>query len=529
MMRGLRSVASVALVALATPLALAACSRSNSSDAHGHDHGDQGQARGGDADHGHAEDGPDPIAITRWAGGHELFVELTPPAPDREVAYAAHVTRLSDFKPVEKGSFTVRFERAGATLGQATAKTVSRAGIYIFRAKAPEAGSYELSMSYQHGDEEVTFDCGTIAVGDAPAPDPPRPGMAFLKEQQWRIPFATDWAVARAIAREVELPAVVEPAGTDRLTISAPTSGRFFHNPKLKLAEGLHIDKNALIGRIAPTVAGDDYTRLTLAVDESRLGKQQAERELKRIEPLVKDGLLPDKRIIDTRNDIERHDAQLRAARERLARVTAPQGKGGLALRSSLEGVVTEILVPNGEPVEPGQSLLRIGGEQSRWVRARFVARPDEPMLDARAVAVRTPGGKRLELEGRARLLSSHPTVDPRTQLATFIAEVSGGDHGESSHELRTGTHVVLLIQVGKKEQRLTVPKSAVVDINTRRYVFVQTGGEEFEKRRVVLGDSDGAFVHVVEGVEDGERVVTRGGYDIHLASIMGQVESHRH
>ena len=241
------------------------------------------------------------------------------------------------------------------------------------------------------------------------------------------------------------------------------------------------------------------------------------------------DGLLPAKRVIDTQNDIERRGAQLRSARERLARVVSPGGKGGLRVKSSLEGVVTEIMVAHGEPVEPGQVLLRIGGEHSRWVRARFVARPDEPLLDARAVAVRTAAGKRLDLKGRARLLSTHPTVDPRTQLATFIAEVSGNDHDEASHELRTGTHVVLLIQVGKKQERLTVPRSAVNDINTRRYVFVQTGGEEFEMRRVVVGASDGDFVHVVSGVEEGERVVTKGGYDVHLSSVMGQVESHRH
>jgi len=430
---------------------------------------------------------------------------------------------------VTKGEFTVRFNQGDRVIAQASVDGVARAGIFTPEGKAPATGDYDLTMTYRNGDTSVEFDCGTVSVGESPVKEPPRPSLSFLKEQQWRIPFATGWATERAIAREIELPAMVEPAGTDRLTISAPTSGRFFHNPKLKLAEGLHIESGDLVGRISPTVAGDDFSRLTLAVDEARIAKQQAERELKRIRPLVDEGLLPQKRLIDEQNRIDTQTAKLRAASDRLARVVAPGGKGGLSVKSSLAGVVTELLVANGEPVEPGQTLLRIGGERSRWVRARFVARPDEPMLDARAVAIRTPGGKRIDLKEHGRLLASHPTVDPKTQLATLIAEVSGDNLGDSSHALRSGTPVVLLIQVGTKAERLTVPTAAVVDINTRKYVFVQSSGEEFEKRRVVVGDRDGDVVHVISGIEAGERVVTKGGYDIHLSSIMGQVESHRH
>lgn len=498
---------------------LGACRESGSE--HAHDHGHSA---------GQGEDAAETISITRWADGYELFVELDAPRPGQLVSYHAHVTRLVGYDPVVTGSFEARFERDGASLAVARVDGVARPGIFAPEGKAPDApGTYRLTMIYRDGERAVAFDGGEIVVGADHAAAPPPASLSFLKEQQWAIDFATVEATLRPLAREVELPAIVEPAGTDRLTVSAATSGRFFHNPDVKLAEGLHIDSGTLVGRIAPTVAGDDFSRLRLAVDEARIAKEQAERERDRVAPLVADGLLPNKRLIEAANAIETQRAKLRVARERIARVTAPGGKGGLGVKVDLGGVVTEILVANGEPVEPGQSLLRIGGERTRWVRARFVARPDEPLFDARAVAVRTPSGDRLDLGGRARLLSSHPTVDPRTQLATFIAEVDADDHGESSHELRSGSHVVLVVQVGERRERLAIPASAVVDINTRRYVFVQLGGESFDKRRVTLGDRDGEFVEVLEGVTSGERVVVAGGYDIHLASIMGQVESHRH
>ena len=73
------------------------------------------------------------------------------------------------------------------------------------------------------------------------------------------------------------------------------------------------------------------------------------------------------------------------------------------------------------------------------------------------------------------------------------------------------------------------MPREAVIEINTRPYVFVQADGEHFERRAVTVGREDGPWLEIASGVKKGERVVSKGGYDIHLASLMGTVESHRH
>ena len=497
---------------------------------HGHGHERHGHEDSPGRCHGEADKEPPQLAFTRWTPHHELFVEIDAPRPGKKIGYFAHITRLQGFEPVTEGRLLVSWLQGGKVVSEVTAPKVARAGLFAPKSAAPPAGEYQLRMRYM-GKKVSKFDCGRVTVSaKLPAEEPARASLSFLKEQQWKIPFATAWAGEREVAREIELPAAVEPAGTDQLTIASPTSGRFFHNTKLALAEGTHLKRGDRVGNIAPTVAGDDFNRLRQAVDEARLAKKQAQRERDRVAPLVKEGLLPAKRLVEADNAVERHSASLSAARRRLGRVVAPGGRGGLAIKSNLDGVVTEIFVANGEPVEPGAPLLRVGGEHSRWVRARFVARPEAELEDALPVAVRVPSGERIDVRQRARMLSAHPIVDPRSQLATWIAEVKMGRAGQpASHSLRTGTHVVLLVRVGEPQKRLVVPRSAVVDINTRPYVFVQTGGEEFEKRRVVLGHSDGDYTQVLKGVRKGERVVTRGGYDIHLASIMGQVESHRH
>jgi hypothetical protein len=259
-----------------------------------------------DHDHGHAhaakeEEGPS-LAITRWTDRYELFVELPAPTSNKPVPYHAHVTRLSDFAPATEGSFMVRFKTSSGVAKEATQVGVKRPGIFVFESPAPGAGTYQLEMAYEHGGRTDVFDCGSVVVADKPtAPEVEEPGGAitFLKEAQWKIPFGTAWAAERPMARELELPAVVEPAAGDQLTVGAPTGGRFFHNPKLALAEGTRIKKGDVLGNIAPNVAGDDYSRLQFAVEEARLAVEQTQREIARVEPLVQQGLLPERRLLE--------------------------------------------------------------------------------------------------------------------------------------------------------------------------------------------------------------------------------------
>jgi multidrug efflux pump subunit AcrA (membrane-fusion protein) len=76
-----------------------------------------------------------------------------------------------------------------------------------------------------------------------------------------------------------------------------------------------------------------------------------------------------------------------------------------------------------------------------------------------------------------------------------------------------------------------TVPKDAVLMEAGRPYVFVQTGGESFSRRYIEIATRDGDLVGVRSGVKPGERVVTRGAYDVQLASAAGGLpaEGHAH
>jgi multidrug efflux pump subunit AcrA (membrane-fusion protein) len=75
----------------------------------------------------------------------------------------------------------------------------------------------------------------------------------------------------------------------------------------------------------------------------------------------------------------------------------------------------------------------------------------------------------------------------------------------------------------------LVIPSSALMEELGNFFVFVQTGGETFEKREIKLGGNDGKYVQVLSGLKEGERVVTKGAYAIKLASASGAIPEHGH
>ncbi len=500
---------------------------------HDHDH-----AHDGGHDHPHAkgsaqageEAEPEPISITRWTERYELFVEIPPPVNGKPIAYHAHVTRLSDFYAVREGRFVARYKDGkGAIVREHAQVGAKRPGIFVFEGEGLPTGEYAVEMQYEADGKVDVWDCGTVAVLDKepPAAEPSADtSITFLKESQWKISFATAWAEERPVRQQLEMSGVVEPAGTDQLTVTAATSGRFLHDPQRTLAVGTKVEKGDILGSIIPNVQGDDYNQLVFAVEEANIAKKQNDVEIARIEPLVLSGALPGKRLIDLKNEGELLASRLRLAQGRLGAVSGG-GKKGITIKAEMSGVISDLVARNGDAVEAGSTLLRLGSSRRLWVRARTFSRG--PFDDATPAALRRDAGQTIDLTAtEAKFLASAPQIDAETRLGTWVVDL-GPKTDSLPSEIRPGTSVVLTARYGAAIAAVTVPAAAVVEIDTRPYVFVQIDGEHFEKRSVAVGPRDGGLIPIRGGVAKGERVVTIGGFDIHLAAVMGTVESHRH
>lgn len=484
---------------------------------HGHSHG-------AEAEQAHGEEAGESIARTRFTETHEMFVELDAPVAGHPYAYHAHVTRLADNHAATGGSLELRFEQGGFVVETHTDPQPARRGIFAGTAPAPsEPGTYRLKAVYTSGEERAAWDLGEIRVGDEePIPHQPEPEgeVAFLKEAQWVVPFAVALPVEQAIAPPLTLAAVVEVDPRASAVFAAPAEGVVVWGDGGTIpVEGLAVTAGQVLGHLVPGGSDEHYARLQAGAETARIDVAVAEAELDRVEALVADGLLPEKRLLEARAAVETARAQRTASARQLGGGTA------VPIRAPRDGVVTRLLASHGADVEAGAPLLSVGGGEAIVIRGHLLGR-DLGTLDPVSWATVQRGDWEepkdlLALGGR--VLTERVVVDPSTMSAPVAAWLPG------RAGLRPGDLVELGIGVGTGERHLTVPREAIVEVDTRPAVFVMVSGETFARRPVVLGPADAERVAVVSGLSPDDRVVVEGGFDVHVASLGGAIESHRH
>jgi Cu(I)/Ag(I) efflux system membrane fusion protein len=81
-----------------------------------------------------------------------------------------------------------------------------------------------------------------------------------------------------------------------------------------------------------------------------------------------------------------------------------------------------------------------------------------------------------------------------------------------SGMKLRPGMYGDVTLDLGESNA-IVIPADALVDTGEVQYVFVSKGAGRFEPRRVRAGWSGGGRVAVLDGLAEGERVVTSANF----------------
>jgi RND family efflux transporter MFP subunit len=81
--------------------------------------------------------------------------------------------------------------------------------------------------------------------------------------------------------------------------------------------------------------------------------------------------------------------------------------------------------------------------------------------------------------------------------------------------ELKPGMFATATLEdtVGERRERLFAPAGAAQRDGTRTIVFVTQGENEFEPRAVKVGNQGDGWLEILDGLSEGETVVTRGSF----------------
>jgi membrane fusion protein, heavy metal efflux system len=479
------------------------------------------------------EEEPPTVAVTIWSERTELFMEYPPLVAGAEAAFHIHLTDLSNFQPLREGRVVVRFE--GETIERFEVDGPMTPGIFNVSLKVPAARRYQVAVEVHSANLKDELRVGPVTVyadeasAAASIATDEEGATSFLKEQQWTLEFATVRVEAREHRQVVPVPGTIEPRVGGSAEVRAPGPGRIASGGGR--ASGTPVARGTVLAEIV--VRNErlgEAPVLRLEVTEARAALRLAQEDLARVERLATAGAVPQRRLSEARAAHETAAARMQIAEEQLrhlelSRTGQGTGEAGerLVLRAPLAGVIAESNVTPGTTVEEGQLLYRIVALDRVYVVGAVPEQHLARIQGATEAEVEIPG--RPATLKTSRLISVGRVVDPARRSVPITFEIAGPPPG-----VAVGQGVTLRLITAGQTPEVAVPADAVVDDGGQTIVFVQTGGESFERRPVrVGGPREGGFLQIADGLEAGERVVTRGAHLVRLAALSPRTPGHGH
>jgi RND family efflux transporter MFP subunit len=480
------------------------------------------------------------LDVTHWTDKTELFMEYPPLVAGQKPVFAVHLTRLSDFAAMTAGRPRIEMTpESGGRPAVLPGNEPSRPGVFRVEGTLPPAGRSQWTLIVDAPDLQDRHDLGPVtvfpsqeaAVADAEqhAEEDPT-AISYLKEPQWTNGFMTVPVQEAEVRRSLRAPAVIEPVTGGEAVVSAPAGGRFMTSSLPAI--GTRVAAGQELGRLQPRLSEDGTDRATLAagLSEAQAAFDAARTDLARAERLLAERAVPGRRVEDAQRAVRVAEARLGAAQARLTQRDEALRTGGGAtggnafiLRAPIGGVVAEVFAALGASFDEGAPLFRIVRTDEVELQVHVPASDPTFGTAVDAIALEVPG-RADPLDVKFDHLHYAGIIDPKTRAlpVQFDVDNRGG-------QLLIGQTMTAILYTGRRERMTVVPKDAVLMEGGRPYVFVQAGGESFNRRYIEIATRDGNVVGVRSGVKPGERVVTRGAYDVQLASAAGGLPAEGH
>lgn len=482
---------------------------------------------------------PPTLAVTRWTDRTELFMEYPPLVAGEPALFAVHLTRLSDFSAMTTGRPHLEFTpEAGGSPVVLQGNAPSRPGVFRVEGAAPPAGRYRWALVVEAPDLSDRHDLGAItvfadeaaAIADAEQhAQEDAAAIAYLKEPQWTNGFATVVVQETDMRASIRVPATVHPLPGGEAVVAAPAAGRLTAAALPSIGDRIRTGQT--LAWLEPRLAaGADRATLAAEVAEAQALLEAARVEQGRAERLLADRAVPARRVEDARRATAIAETRLGAATARLEQWDETLRTGGgaaggnrFALVAPIAGRLAEVSATLGAAYEEGTPLFRIVRTDRVELQVQVPAGDVAAARQVAAVELEFPGvADSIALEPRH--VHDAGVIDPTTRALPLQMDVT--NPGERLLIGQTGTAV---LYGGARRRVPAVPRAAVLMEAGRPYVFVQIGGEQFVRRFIEVAARDGDVVGVASGVAPGDRVVTRGAYDVQLAAAAGGLPAEGH
>ena len=223
--------------------------------------------------------------------------------------------------------------------------------------------------------------------------------------------------------------------------------------------------------------------------------------------------------------EVQRRESELSAAQAELNAASnqlevlgmSPQGIGKLtksnqmhalsSVSARISGTVISRKINLGQVVQPADELFVVADLSRVYAVAEVPERQVDLIAVGQEVNIEVPALHQSTIKGK--LIYVGDIVNPQMRTVTVRSEIDN-----RAKTLKPDMLVSMLVQ-SKPLPKLAIPVQSVVRENDKDHVFVQVAPNHYRLREVTLGSEYQNMVAVVNGLEEGEVVVSEGAFHV--------------
>lgn len=303
------------------------------------------------------------------------------------------------------------------------------------------------------------------------------------------------------VASRLQLPARIQANPTAMVHIYPMISGRVL---SLRILPGQRVKKGETIGTLQSSEAAEarsDFQKAKIEADRADL-------QLNRAKELLAHDVMAQRDYDDLKALDEADHADLERARQTLHMLGFSENSTSdvVPIAAPITGVVLDVGTGPGEmqrSLDNATAIATIANIDSVWVVGDLYPRDQAAVHVGQPVAITVSGYPALMLHGAIANVSS--AVDPVS--LTLKVRVVLPNPG---YRLKPDMYAKMTI-ANRERQVIVVPSTAVIQNGQSTFVFVETTPGKYERRQVTLGDVHTDSDEILQGLNDGDKVVTTG------------------
>ncbi|MDR1341385.1 MAG: efflux RND transporter periplasmic adaptor subunit [Prevotellaceae bacterium] len=337
--------------------------------------------------------------------------------------------------------------------------------------------------------------------------------ITFTEQQAEAVGLEVEEVVPGTFSHVIKTSGQILTAQGDEAAVVATSSGIVsFASPSISEGAAVRAGE-ALVNISAKNLPeGDPAAKLKIAWEA-------ALKEYRRAEGLVGEQIISAKEFEQTRL---RYETAKTAYEAQSASVTA----SGVKVVSPISGYIKNRLVGQGDYVSVGQTIAVVSQNRRLQLRAEVSENYFKSLKSIGSANFQTSYDntvyKLSELDGR--LLSFGKTSAGQSFYIPVIFEF------DNIGDIVPGSFVSVYLLSNAQENVISVPVSALTEEQGLNFVYLQVDEDGYRKQEVSLGQSNGDRVQILSGLKAGDRVVSKGAYQVKLAAVSSVMpETHSH